>query len=94
MGFRCGRLPAVDHSGFSLVVNHQLLGGIDCLLACLGDDCCDRLADVPDAGARERPTRGLCHCAAVVRPDRPQRPHRSDLVRVHVGAGEDGDDTG
>ena len=77
-----------------LVVDRDQLGGVQRLRAAFRRS--------PRRPARRRGARVRARArsaaarpsAAVVRADRPQRPHRADSVGRHVGAGEDRDDAG
>ena len=88
------RIRRRGRRGQRLVIDLDELGGVERRAAALRQNDRHRLADVPHALARERPARRLGHRRAVVRADRPQRTHRPDAVRRHVGADEDRDDAG
>ena len=91
---RSGRRPRIDDSRQRLVVDLDQLAGVKRLLPRLRDDNGDGLADVTHARPCQRPARRFRHRLAVAAADRPERAHRADTVRGHIGAAENGDNAG
>ena len=91
---RRARFARIDDGGEGFVADLDQVRRIDGLLARLCDHDRDRLADVADVLARQCPAWRLCHRPAVDPLDRPKRTHRADPVGCHVGAAENGYDTG
>ena len=91
---RCARFARIDNGREGFVADLDQVRRIDGLLARLRDHDRDRLADVANVLARECPAWRLCHRSAVDPLDRPKRTHRADPVGCHVGAAENGYDTG
>ena len=84
----------VGDRGERLVVDGDTLGGVSRRIARLGDHRHHRLAHMAYRAARQRVARRLRHRVSVARTDDPERPHRQDAIRRHVGAGEHRDDAG
>ena len=91
---RRGRFARIDNGGEGVVANLDEVRRVDGLRARLRDHERDRLADVTNALARERPARRLRHRLAVGPLDGPKRAHWADPVGRHFRAAENGDDTG
>ncbi len=90
-----GRRGARIHHGRQrLIIDRDPFHRIERLRVGFGDDRGDRLAHMAHLAARERKARRLGHRLPVMGADRPQRPHRPDAVRRHVGAGEHRDHPG
>ena len=82
----------VDDGVEGLVVDLDELGRVPGLLAGLGDDDGDGIADVAHLADRQRRMRRLLHGVAVLEVDLPAGGQSADAVGGHLLAVEDGDD--